>query len=58
MKISMNIEGRVVQEFNNRFSAAPLDLVRAPGRLNLIREHLDSEGHSTGTCHRLVAGYA
>ncbi len=54
----MNIERQVLQEFNNHFSAAPLHLVHAPGRLNLIGEHMDFEGHSTGSGHRLVAGYA
>ena len=37
----MNIERRVVQEFSHRFSAAPVYLVRAPGRVNLIGEHTD-----------------
>ena len=30
-----------MQEFNHRFSAAPVYLVRAPGRVNLIGEHTD-----------------
>lgn len=37
----MSIDRRVVQEFRNRFDAAPIYLVRAPGRVNLIGEHTD-----------------
>ena len=39
----MTIEQRVVQEFQQRFGAAPAHLVRAPGRVNLIGEHTELE---------------
>ena len=37
----MSIGQRVVQGFENRFGVAPAQLVRAPGRVNLIGEHTD-----------------
>ena len=37
----MNLQTRVSQEFERRFSTALQAIVRAPGRVNLIGEHAD-----------------
>ena len=33
--------GRMVDAFTRQFGAAPTHIVRAPGRINLIGEHID-----------------
>ncbi len=37
----MSLQERVTTEFTRRFGAAPITIVRAPGRVNLIGEHTD-----------------
>jgi galactokinase len=37
----MSLQARVTQEFERRFGAPPVFVVRAPGRVNLIGEHTD-----------------
>ncbi|NJO82935.1 MAG: hypothetical protein HC828_09015 [Blastochloris sp.] len=37
----MAVQERVIDEFEQRFGAAPPVVVRAPGRVNLIGEHTD-----------------